>query len=44
MEMLLRYQQQPVSLLTNHGKERVIAPVLAQAPHADPSRCDRCNP
>jgi hypothetical protein len=29
--MLLRYQHQPVSFLTMHGKERVIAPVLEQA-------------
>jgi hypothetical protein len=31
MDMRMRYQQQTVSFLTMHGKERVIAPVLAQA-------------
>ena len=30
MAMAMRYPQQPVSLLTNHGKQRVIAPVLEQ--------------
>ena len=29
--MTSRYQHQVVSFLTNHGKERVVAPVLAQA-------------
>ena len=29
--MLLRYQNESVSFLTKHGKERVIAPVLEQA-------------
>jgi hypothetical protein len=29
--MAMRYQQQTVSFLTMHGKERVIAPVLEQA-------------
>ena len=30
MAMSMRYQQQAVSFLTNHGKQRVIAPVLEQ--------------
>jgi hypothetical protein len=29
--MAMRYQHQMVSFLTMHGKERVVAPVLAQA-------------
>ncbi|MBS0311495.1 MAG: hypothetical protein JSR88_09190 [Proteobacteria bacterium] len=48
------YAGAQIALLTRHGKQRVIAPVLegahrethplADPIHADPGRCDICNP